>query len=685
MTLLTNLYKDPELAVIREYYTNALDAHVAAGVTDKHVLVTLPSWDSPTYVVQDFGVGMSEEDIKNIYAQYGASTKRNTNDQVGAFGLGCKSALTIATQFTVVSVKDGMKTTALISKTESGVNTINIINSMDTLDGNGTTVKIPVPDQFSFNNKANRFFIFSAPGLVKVNGSEPKHVLDGLTEVKDSKDDSKIVYLAPNGYGASYLIMGNVGYELSNNEVEASLTRLKRESSRTFVNMPKYFPVPIGSVDLTPSREGLRFTDKTMDLIDELMTFMLMDLERIGQEEIDKTTTLPEYWEVRKKWDNIMTGDRQNIWKGKRVPHWIESKEEMRTIERSDYHGSSHSQSTRFSLKNDSRIIVRGYPATQYKKVNSYLTPYMTSQNLDDATFVITNDPAILDNEWLALNDKWTIVHGDDIITKGREQRKKDRAAASTAGTSGPREKVHYPVAFLDDSEIRWVVPEDVPDDSPYLMRTHIIPNSSLDILVKNLYYYNLNTTKEISEIATDSLGKLTNSRTVILMGGGRSESTLLTRVPTTYPITDDAKETSAKAEKLITPEVLAHYSVTKSAWQHFLKSTGLVKRIDAVKDKKIKAVIVPEEETKKAYKEAQSLIDSLGWASLKGVTIPSMDISGTKDSTLELTKKYPLVDAISTWQLNDRSRDHIVTYLNAVHAEVEAKTAAQAVVPATV
>ena len=99
MSTLTNLYNDPQLAVIREYYTNGLDSHVEAGQT-KPVDVYLPTRDNPMYVVRDYGIGMSVDDIKTIYSKYGASTKRGTNTQVGAYGLGCKSALTDAEQFT---------------------------------------------------------------------------------------------------------------------------------------------------------------------------------------------------------------------------------------------------------------------------------------------------------------------------------------------------------------------------------------------------------------------------------------------------------------------------------------------------------------------------------------------------------------------------------------------------------
>jgi sensor histidine kinase regulating citrate/malate metabolism len=93
MSILTDLYSDPEYAVIREYSTNAFDSHIEAGQT-RPIEVTLPTDLAPFLTIRDFGIGLDAEGIESIYSLYGASTKRNTNDQVGMLGLGCKSALT---------------------------------------------------------------------------------------------------------------------------------------------------------------------------------------------------------------------------------------------------------------------------------------------------------------------------------------------------------------------------------------------------------------------------------------------------------------------------------------------------------------------------------------------------------------------------------------------------------------
>ena len=51
--LRSNLYSNKTLAVIREYSTNAYDAHVANGKADVPIEVTLPTVIEPTFQVRE--------------------------------------------------------------------------------------------------------------------------------------------------------------------------------------------------------------------------------------------------------------------------------------------------------------------------------------------------------------------------------------------------------------------------------------------------------------------------------------------------------------------------------------------------------------------------------------------------------------------------------------------------------
>ena len=94
------LYTDRILAVLREYSANAWDAHRMIGKGDLPLQITIPTHNNPVLRIRDFGPGLSHDDIFKIYSQYGASTKRNTNDAVGMLGIGSKSGFAYSDTFT---------------------------------------------------------------------------------------------------------------------------------------------------------------------------------------------------------------------------------------------------------------------------------------------------------------------------------------------------------------------------------------------------------------------------------------------------------------------------------------------------------------------------------------------------------------------------------------------------------
>ena len=108
--LRNQLYSDKILAVLREYSCNAVDAHTEAGV-NRPIEVTLPSRLSLELKIRDYGFGLSETDIQEIYAFYGESTKRKSNSLIGQLGLGSKSAFAYGDNFVINSFYNGIKTT----------------------------------------------------------------------------------------------------------------------------------------------------------------------------------------------------------------------------------------------------------------------------------------------------------------------------------------------------------------------------------------------------------------------------------------------------------------------------------------------------------------------------------------------------------------------------------------------
>lgn len=82
-----NLYSDAIGSTIRECASNALDSHRRAGVEDP-IIVSFNTNDNNNYefCVEDFGIGLDADDVKNIISKYGKSTKRNSNTELGMMG-----------------------------------------------------------------------------------------------------------------------------------------------------------------------------------------------------------------------------------------------------------------------------------------------------------------------------------------------------------------------------------------------------------------------------------------------------------------------------------------------------------------------------------------------------------------------------------------------------------------------
>ena len=101
--LSAGLYANKIRAIIRELTTNALDSHTAAGTT-RPVDVHLPSSLEPRFSVRDYGTGLDHDEVTNIYTTYFESTKTNSNDFVGALGLGSKTPFSYTDNFTVTAI-----------------------------------------------------------------------------------------------------------------------------------------------------------------------------------------------------------------------------------------------------------------------------------------------------------------------------------------------------------------------------------------------------------------------------------------------------------------------------------------------------------------------------------------------------------------------------------------------------
>jgi anti-sigma regulatory factor (Ser/Thr protein kinase) len=150
-----NLYSDDIGSAIRECASNALDSHRRANV-DTPIVVSLKaaSYNNYEFCVEDFGIGLDADDVRNIISKYGKSTKRESTTELGMMGLGFKAPLAYSSSFYFVCRKDGMERKYMMYEGEDA-NTIDLLYEKPTEESNGVKIIIPVKynDVWQFKKK----------------------------------------------------------------------------------------------------------------------------------------------------------------------------------------------------------------------------------------------------------------------------------------------------------------------------------------------------------------------------------------------------------------------------------------------------------------------------------------------------------------------------------------------------
>lgn len=103
--LTKGLYSDPESAIIVEWTNNAVDAIVQAGKNpvENPVIVTVTN---QIFSVKDCGTGLNKEEFETVCMSYLSSTKEESNEQIGAFGIGMKSFMSLDRAATFTCIKN---------------------------------------------------------------------------------------------------------------------------------------------------------------------------------------------------------------------------------------------------------------------------------------------------------------------------------------------------------------------------------------------------------------------------------------------------------------------------------------------------------------------------------------------------------------------------------------------------
>lgn len=320
-SLLRNNYSNPTLAVVREISANALDANMEASAT-RPIEIKLPTKMNSTFSVRDFGGGLSQDEIFGLYSKYGKSTKRQSNNYIGAFGIGKFAPLSYGESFTCVSYKDGWKISYSIFVNEDDDTKIVKLHDEPSNEPSGLCIEVAVAegDEDSFKETTQNFFkFFSEKDMPKFLGVEdgfiqtPEYSLKGNDYswfFLEEKNDNRYYY---NNYNAK-LIMGRVSYPLSNESINFEKyfkDNASRSNAETLVRSDNFcLRMPLGSVKLHHSREALEYNKSTQKVICAHLHKVLGEIQEIAKEKLADSEDL---WDAKRNYAKVMNSLPYNM------------------------------------------------------------------------------------------------------------------------------------------------------------------------------------------------------------------------------------------------------------------------------------------------------------------------------------------------------------------------------------
>ena len=299
------LYEHKVAAIIRELSCNAYDAHVEKGNADEPFKVILPNSLHPYFEIEDYGIGLDDEGVRTIYTSYFTSTKQNSNDAIGAFGLGSKTPFSYTNSFTIRARKNGVERVYNAYIGEDGAPCVNLMIEKETEEGSGIKITVPVKQEhFSrFHNEAR--FILS---MFKVRPSVPDSTFEFLLDEDLARelDEGKMCVRKISGNQSSlyqntfYAVMGGVCYGVS---IDSILGRLDHNLSsyiRQIVLGNSYYSYgnknvmflkfDIGELEPAASRETLSMNENTEQVLANKVESAVRELIKEDQDFVDSST-----------------------------------------------------------------------------------------------------------------------------------------------------------------------------------------------------------------------------------------------------------------------------------------------------------------------------------------------------------------------------------------------------------
>lgn len=280
--LTDGLYQDKITAILREYTSNMEDAIRVENKLDKPYYIifnrdidTNELWIS----FKDHGSGISPDFMKKIFMNWGESTRRNANVGIGGFGIGSKSGLSYQNEIYITTTVDNLTSEYILYKTGK-LPELTLLNQYNSEEPNGTTIKIQIEkdDYKTFIQGCKKLRLFKNLIVIPLNESDYSndyliqehelfyvysyHVIDeSFTKGGDHLKicNGPVIYKIDIDQAIRNRSSDHPSLET---DIRKAFNRLSPSTVDKII-----IKADIGSLEVTLSRDDLKYTARTSDFI----------------------------------------------------------------------------------------------------------------------------------------------------------------------------------------------------------------------------------------------------------------------------------------------------------------------------------------------------------------------------------------------------------------------------------
>jgi hypothetical protein len=314
--LRNRLYSNPIQTLTQEYLSNARDSHRESN-QKRPITVTLPTRLDSVLKIRDYGVGLDKQRVRDVFVNYGISTKRSDNTQTGGFGLGAKSAWAYTDSFVVVSYYNSVRYTYVAHTGKNKNGTFELIDESATEEPNGVEVQIPIKEtdiqRFVTAVYRTTFFWEVKPELKGITGVEiPKEYSDNNFDFKSNntmlvKESQFVNSIFNTAYQTNkiFALIDGIPYDL--NKVSQSIPAARTISQIVNNNYITFIAVNNGDISVAASREEISADQDNVDTITKLYKSTVNNITEIVLEEFNRSFgSLKNYVEVYERMSGVV-------------------------------------------------------------------------------------------------------------------------------------------------------------------------------------------------------------------------------------------------------------------------------------------------------------------------------------------------------------------------------------------